>query len=90
MESVPRQKGSYRLLELNNRVDGQEMPEMELVDMRLGWKPATAAFSRSLQMRLKRVLEARNRPSCPKPPGYDFILCRQWAMLPFVPIVMYP
>ncbi|HHW54190.1 MAG: primosomal protein N' [bacterium] len=82
------QKGSYRLLELNNRVDGREMPEMELVDMRLELEAGNRSiFSRSLQMRLKEVLEAREQAILfLNRRGYaNFILCRQCGYVALCP-----
>lgn len=82
------QRGAYRLLELKTRVDGREMPQMELVDMRRELEAGNSSiFSRKLQLRIKETLAAGEQAILfLNRRGYaNFVLCRQCGYVALCP-----
>ncbi len=55
-------KGEYKLLEMNNRVNGKAMPKMEIVDMREELKSRNLSlFSRKLSSAIEETLKNRKQ-----------------------------
>ncbi|HHW92678.1 MAG TPA: primosomal protein N' [Firmicutes bacterium] len=82
------QMGLYRLLELNTRVDGRKMPEIELVDMRRELESGNRSiFSNILQKRINETLQAQEQVILfMNRRGFaNFILCRQCGYVALCP-----
>ncbi|NME81724.1 primosomal protein N' [Clostridium sp. SM-530-WT-3G] len=55
-------KGEYKLLEMNNRVNGKSMPKMEIVDMRQELKSGNMSlFSRKLSSAIEETLNEKKQ-----------------------------